>query len=117
MAGMVSAPMAATVAGPEPLRAPKNMQVTMAIKPMPPYRPPTISSASLSSRCERPPAPMNTPAAMKNGMAMMGKLSMEVKEICAMYSMGSVSALMMVASVERPRQMAMGTPMAQSTTK
>ena len=28
MAGMVNAPMAATVAGPEPLIAPKNMQVT-----------------------------------------------------------------------------------------
>ncbi len=36
MAGMVSAPMAATVAGPEPLMAPKNMQVTMAVSPMPP---------------------------------------------------------------------------------
>ena len=83
MAGMVSAPMAATVAGPEPLMAPKNMQVTMAVRPMPPYRPPTISSASLSRRRERPPAPMNTPAAMKKGMAMIGKLSMEVKATCA----------------------------------
>ena len=36
IAGMVSAPMAATVAGPEPEIAPKNMQVTMAVRPIPP---------------------------------------------------------------------------------
>ncbi len=60
---------------------------------------------------------MNTPAAMKKGMAMIGKLSMEVKLTCAMYSMGRVSAQRMVARVASPRLMATGTPMAQSRTK
>ncbi len=54
---------------------------------------------------------------MKKGIAMVGKLSIEVKVTWAMYSMGKVSALIIVASVERPRLMAIGTPMAQSTTK
>ena len=76
--------MAATVAGPEPLMAAKNMQVAMLARAMPPARPPTSSSARDSRRRERPPAPMNTPAAMKKGIAMMGKLSMEVKATLAM---------------------------------
>ena len=42
---------------------------------------------------------------------------MEVKATCDMYCMGNVSALMMVARVESPREMAMGTPRAHSTTK
>ena len=50
-------------------------------------------------------------------MAMMGKLSMDVNDTWAMYSMGRVSALTMVARVESPSEMAMGTPMAHKTTK
>ena len=42
-------PMAATVAGPEPLMAAKNMQVRMVAMAMPPYMPPTTSSASSKS--------------------------------------------------------------------
>ena len=45
------------------------------------------------------------------------ELSMEVKATWAMYSMGRVSALIMVASVDRPREMAIGTPIMQSKTK
>ena len=117
MAGMVRAPMAATVAGPEPLMAPKNMQVATVVSAMPPYMPPTSSSASPSRRWESPPAPMNTPAAMKNGMAMVGKLSSEVKDTWARYSMGSVSAQRMVVSADMPRPMAMGTPVTQKMRK
>ncbi len=83
MAGMVSVPMAATVAGPDPLIAAKNMQVAMLARAMPPERPPTISSARASRRWESPPAPMKMPAAMKKGMAMIGKLSMDVKATVA----------------------------------
>ncbi|KAF5044584.1 hypothetical protein DSECCO2_490220 [anaerobic digester metagenome] len=53
---------------------------------------------------------MKVPAAMKNGMAMIGKESMEVNAVWARYSMGRVSAQMTVARVESPREMAMGTP-------
>jgi len=60
---------------------------------------------------------MYSPAAMKKGMAMMGKLSMDVKQTWAMYSMGRVWEQMMVARVDRPRLMAMGTPMTQSRAK
>ena len=49
MAGMLIMPMAATVAGPEPLMAAKNMQVRMVAMAMPPYMPPTTSSASSKS--------------------------------------------------------------------
>ena len=65
MAGMVSMPMAATVAGPEPLMAAKNMQVRMVAMAMPPYMPPTISSASSKSCLLMPPTPIMIPAAMK----------------------------------------------------
>jgi hypothetical protein len=60
---------------------------------------------------------MNTPAAMKNGMAMMGKESMDVKAVWARYSMGRVSEQMTVARVDRPREMAMGTPRQHRTAK
>ena len=75
--------MAATVAGPEPEMAAKNMQVATEAMAMPPGRAPSISSATARSRSDKPPSPMKMPAATKNGMAMMGKLSMEVKLIWA----------------------------------
>ena len=109
--------MAATVAGPEPLIAAKNIEVAIVASAIPPYSEPSISSASANSRCDRPPAPMNTPAAMKKGIAMIGKLSMEVKAICATYSNGRVSAPMIVASADKPRAIAMGTPRINSTMK
>ena len=78
MAGMVMHPMAATVAGPEPLMAAKNMQVAMVARARPPVLSPKKASASLRSLLLRPPSPMNTPVAMKKGMAMMAELSMLV---------------------------------------
>ena len=117
MAGMVREPMAATVAGPEPEMAAKNIEVPMAARAIPPGKEPSSSSARFKRRLESPPAPMKTPAAIKNGMAMIGKLSIEVKAICEMYSVGRVPAFKMVAVPARPRLTEIGTPMTKKSRK
>ena len=83
MEGTTIMPMAATVARAEPEIAPKSVHATMVVRASPPVCPPMSLSARLKRSAERPPLPMNTPAAMKKNMASMGKESREVKLCCA----------------------------------
>ncbi len=75
--------MAATVAGPEPEIAAKNMQVATATRPSPPVKRPNRISPTSSRRREMPPWPIRSPARMKKGTAISGKESIEVTRLCA----------------------------------
>ena len=70
MDGAMMPPMAATVAGLEPLMAPKKAEATTVMSPRPPRRDPTRVEARRTSRREMPPCSMIPPASMKKGMAM-----------------------------------------------
>jgi len=71
-------PIAATVAGPEPEMAAKNMQVTTAMMARPPVKRPKNTLPTLSRRLDRPPWPIRSPARMKKGTAIRGNESMDV---------------------------------------
>ena len=66
-------PMAATVAGAEPETAPKNMQATTVTMPRAPVTLPIRESAMRTSRLERPPQSMMSPASRKKGRLSMVK--------------------------------------------
>ncbi len=68
-------PMAATVAGPEPLMAAKNMEAMMVTRARPPVKEPTRAEATRIRRREMPPFSMSAPATMKKGTAIRGKES------------------------------------------
>ena len=57
--------------------APKSMQVTVFTKASPPGSRPTRVAAKSISRFARPPAPISSPARMKNGIASSEKLLTE----------------------------------------
>jgi hypothetical protein len=116
MDGAMMPPMAATVAGLEPLMAPKNAEATTVMSPRPPRRDPTRVEARRTSRREMPPCSMIPPASMKKGMAMKGKESTAVNIRCPM-TMGLVGRLVtsMPAMEAKPMHTAMGTPRQSST--
>ena len=82
MAGIISIPTAAVVAGPEPEIAPKNTQANAVETASPPGMGPTMFSAMATRRREMPAHSMSAPTSMKAGKAMMGKELTEVKAIC-----------------------------------
>src|SRR5699024_1770293 len=79
IAGIINPPIAATVAGPEPAIAAKNIHATIVTSDRPPVIQPTIVVARSKSRLEIPPFPIRIPARMKNGIANSGKESRDVK--------------------------------------
>ncbi len=78
MAGTISMPTAAVVAGPEPEMAPKNTQASTVAMPSPPVTGPASASAMSTSRREMPAASISAPASTKAGSAMSGKEPTEV---------------------------------------
>ena len=68
--------MATTVAGLDPLRAPKNIVETCAQMANPPRKLPTMHMTHLTIRLESPPAVMRLAARTKKGMDMREKVSM-----------------------------------------
>ena len=78
MVGSTMPPMAATVAGPEPEIAAKNMQATTATMARPPVIRPKKQLKVLSSRLEMPPPLISSPAKTKKGTAIRGNESMAV---------------------------------------
>ena len=70
--------MAATVAGPEPEMAAKNMHATTVTSARPPYLRPRKASAMLSRRREIPPVAISSPASTKKGTAIREKESAPV---------------------------------------
>ena len=69
MAGIRIMPRAATVAGPEPEMAPKNMATTTQTMAMPPRTWPMQLSIKWTRRLEMPDSAMTFPESTKNGMA------------------------------------------------
>ena len=84
-------PIAAVVAGADPDIAAKMQAETTVTCPMPPGRCRTSTSATLISRCDRPPADMISPASMKNGIASRLKDWVPAIRFCAS-STGSMPA-------------------------
>ena len=73
MAGIMSMPTAAVVAGPGPDMAPENMQARTVAQEIPPVMGPAKDSARFTSRLETPAASMSAPARIKAGSAVGGK--------------------------------------------
>ena len=69
IAGISTAPRAATVAGPEPEMAPKKQATITHTMAMPPFLCPTQVSTNLISRLEIPAFAMMFPDSTKNGIA------------------------------------------------
>ena len=68
-------PTAATVAGPEPDTAAKNIQTTTVTMASPPVILPKKALQTFKILLETPPAAMSSPARMNRGIAMIGKES------------------------------------------
>ena len=68
-------PTAATVAGPEPETAAKNMHTSTVTMAIPPVMRPKNTLQTLRMRRDTPPAPIRSPAKINIGTAKMGKES------------------------------------------
>lgn len=110
-------PTAATVAGPEPEIAAKNIHVMIEAIAKPPVMFFTNELAKFTKRCEIPPLPMMSPARMKNGTAIIGKESTEVIKVLTRKSTLKVPVEIMVSSVAIPNEIAMGTEAITSSAK
>ena len=90
IAGSMIEPIAITVAGDEPEIAANSAQAITPARPSPPYQCPTIEVAKLIMRRATPPWVRKLPARMKNGIAMISKLSMPVNSFSATASVGTL---------------------------
>src|SRR6478752_8131393 len=90
IAGSTIEPIATTVAGDDPEIAANSAQAITAARPRPPYQCPTIEAANAIMRRATPPWVRKLPARMKNGIAMISKLSMPVNSLSATASIGTV---------------------------
>ena len=75
MAGIITPPTAAVVAGPLPEMAEKNMEDKMVTMPRPLRTWPIMASATSISRLDMPPISMMEPAKKNNGTAIKGNES------------------------------------------
>ena len=82
MAGIISIPTAAVVAGPDPEIAPKNRQASTVALARPPVAGPAKASATFTNRFEIPEYSIRAPARINAGNAMIGKESTEVYATC-----------------------------------
>ncbi len=89
IAGIMIEPIAITVAGEDPDTAANSAQAITPASPSPPYQCPTIEVAKLIMRRATPPWVRKLPARMKNGIAMISKLSMPVNSFSATDSVGT----------------------------
>jgi hypothetical protein len=81
-------PIAATVAGPEPEIAAKNIHVKIATIARPPVNPPSKELQKLISLLEIPPPAINPPATINSGIASSGNESTDVNIRCAITMSG-----------------------------
>ena len=84
------APIAATVATLDPHTSANIEQATMPASPSPPCQCPISEVAKLIIRRATPPWVRKLPARMKNGIAMISKLSMPVNSFIDTASIGTV---------------------------
>src|SRR5699024_8081966 len=78
IAGIIKEPIAATVAGPDPDIAAKNILASTVTIASPPVIKPISTLARFNSLFEIPPVLINTPARRKKGIAINGKLTRDV---------------------------------------
>ena|SRR5690625_2797940 len=110
MAGIINEPIDATVAGPDPEIAEKNMQATTVTMANPPTTNPINASAKLSSLLEIPPLPISNPAKINKGIAISGKESNAVNAFCTYVVNGMLSLKKTTTnSVDKPIEMPIGT--------
>ena len=110
IAGMITEPIATTVAGEEPETAANSAQATTPARPRPPYQCPTMVVAKLIMRRATPPWVRKLPARMKNGIAMISKFSMPVNSLSATDSVGTSVSVNMKLSTVRPSAIETGMP-------
>ena len=107
-------PIATTVAGEEPEMAANSAQATTAARPNPPYQWPTIELAKAIIRRATPPWVRKLPARIKNGIAIISKLSIPVKSLSATASIGTVVITNRKLSTVRPSAIEIGMPVSIS---
>ena len=107
-------PIAITVAGEEPDTAANSAQAITPASPRPPYQCPTIEVAKLIMRRATPPWVRKLPARMKNGIAMISKLSMPVNSFSATDSVGTLVIVKMKVSTVMPSAIEIGMPVSIS---
>src|SRR5699024_316803 len=104
-------PIAAIVAGPDPDIAAKNILAKTVTIARPPVINPINTLAKFNNRLDIPPVLINTPAKIKNGIAISGKLSKDVKAFCTITLGDELVAKTIVIKEESPNDTAIGTPM------
>ena len=114
IAGMMIEPMATTVAGEEPDTAANSAQAITPASPRPPYQWPTIEVAKLIMRRATPPWVRKLPARMKNGIAMISKLSIPLNNFSATASIGTCVIVYMKVSTVSPSAIETGMPVSIS---
>ena len=116
IAGIRTAPSAATVAGPDPEIAPKKQATITHTMAMPPLLCPTQVSTNLTSLLEIPAFAMIFPESTKNGIA--NSRNLLIPEYILVATMvKDVPEYRIAHTEERPRQMLMGIPIIKNTKK
>ncbi len=110
IAGRMTEPMATTVAGDEPDTAANSAQARTPASAKPPYQCPTMAVAKLIMRRATPPCVRKPPARMKNGIAMISKLSRPVNSLSATDSVRTSVSVNMKVSTVRPSEIDTGMP-------
>jgi hypothetical protein len=110
MEGIINEPIAATVAGPDPEMAEKNIQATIVTIASPPNTKPINASAKFKRRFDIPPSPINNPAKIKKGIAINGKESKDVNAFCTYVKNGILSLKKTITNnVDKPIDIPIGT--------
>ena len=107
-------PSAATVAGPEPEIAAKNMLATTPTVAKPPVDEPQTLLAILINRPDIPLFSINIPARIKNGIASRVNESLAANIICGMFSIGTRVPNHMATKEATPSEKEIGTPSSSS---
>ena len=110
MAGIMIEPIATTVATLDPEMAANMAQAATPARPSPPGRCPTTEVVNAIMRLATPPRVRNVPARMKNGIAMMPKLSSPENSFRPTLSIGTSVIVNRKVSTVRPSEIEIGMP-------
>src|SRR5699024_4725536 len=108
--GIIKEPIAATVAGPEPEIAAKNILANTVTIAKPPAIKPINTVAKFKSLFEIPPWLIKTPDKIKKGIAIKGKLSSDEKAFWIITLGEELVAKTIVTKEATPKDKAIGTP-------
>ena len=115
--GIMMPPMQATVAGPEPDMAAKNMLAIIVTIASPPGLSFTRLIQKLISLWDIPPSIINSPERMKNGIARRVKLLVPLRKDSTISDISMVPNRFEYRQHTSPNAMAMGNPINTSTNK